>query len=225
MNTNPSRKSYLRETYDKDMLDNITSLVSRAVNSNLNKEGRRNSKLIYPECVYFDYMEVKLSANNSISVRAWIYLVDYLIRESSAYKELGEYDGDWALDKFFKLNRRRAKELGWDNVYHMKPDKYSNFKEWTIIIDEDFYLEDKTIDYCAEKIEEVLRDNPKVFIRTSPAWEGSPEFEDCRQLIMSDLCNQVNKFLKSSSDLRKNVALFDSYVDRNISKWEKEGQI
>lgn len=221
MNTNPGRKRYLRETYDKDALDNISSLVFHTVS----KEGRRNSKLTYPECVYFNDMGVKLSASNRISVEAWIYLVEYLIRESSAYEELGEYDGDWALDKFFKLNRRRARELGWDTVYYMKPDKYTDTKEWTIMVDENFYLEDKTIDYCAEKIEEVLRDNPKVFIRTSPVWEASTEFEDCRQLIMRDLCNQANEFLKSSSVLRKNVDLFDSYVDRNISKWEKEGQI
>lgn len=90
---------------------------------------------------------------------------------------------------------------------------------------EKFYIEDKTIDDCAEKIEQVLRDNPKVFTRNIPYWAVSSEFEDCRQLIMSDLCNQANKFLKSSSVLRNNVNLFDSYVHRNISKWEKEGLI
>lgn len=49
MYINSSRKRHLRETYDKDMLLNIKSLVFHTVSN----EGYRNSKLIYPECVYF----------------------------------------------------------------------------------------------------------------------------------------------------------------------------
>ena len=67
------------------------------------------------------------------------------MRESSAYKELGEYDGDWVLDKFFKLNRRRAKELSWDEVSFRKTDKYSDMSECVIYKWKSFILKIKQL--------------------------------------------------------------------------------